>query len=674
MTNIHPNRNIVIIILLLVIASYLNSLGNSFVFDDHNMVVENGYIKDINKLPKVFGPALSSVMMKRGMYRPFLMLSFAFNYAFGGLNPAGYHIINILIHFLNAILLYLLLGIFLPNLRHSLKLALVSVFCVHPVNTEAVVYISSRSTIMSAFFILTSLYNYILWNKEKRSFRYCLLSLFLYLSALLTKESALVLPLLILAYELIFNRENPLDIKEIFKRLLPFFLLTAVYFLALKLIFSNTIGMFAPDKLVYPRSIPANILAQSQVAFLYLYLFIFPLYLNIDQPLPFINSAGNPQGIISLALIVLLLVLGLRYRKQFGLLSFSCLWYFVALLPKFYARLNLIAAEHHAYLAFFAVYFAIGYCLSRYKVKSNIYLKYIYAFILILFLLLTIIRNIQWKSALTLWQSSVKLNPNSSIALANLGIEMWKKRFWDKGRECFINAAKQNNQTASIFSFYNLAYYYALKGEPQKGVEILLKNKEICLKGYPEFYYRILALIYMRMGKESQDEAIMILEGLISKYPDDGYTKALLGELYLSRPGERQKAKEYFQAAAKDDPDLYRAHFGLGIVLEDEDSKEAVKEYKKAIRIEPQTANGYYRLGLLYARKLLDPQAEWYFKKAIELDPNFAPAYYDLCILYLYLPKPNYARAEEYFNRAKKLGFPVNKDFALILEESKKAD
>ena len=104
--------------------AYFNSLSNPFIFDDRHTIVENNYIKHRETLPNLFTNKITSLPITKGMWRPLLMLSFAFNYFISGLSPHSYHLINILLHFLNAVMLYLLLETFLKELSLCRRLGL----------------------------------------------------------------------------------------------------------------------------------------------------------------------------------------------------------------------------------------------------------------------------------------------------------------------------------------------------------------------------------------------------------------------------------------------------------------------------------------------------------------------------------------------------------------------
>src|SRR3989338_1133983 len=176
---------------------YFNSLWNVFIFDDLHGIMDNLYIKDAHYIPRFFQGFYTSIPeIPKGMFRPLLLLTFSFNYFFSGLHPLGYHIINILIHFLNGALLYLILKSLNRKTDYRLLLSACLLFIAHPINSEAVTYISCRSDLLVTFFILSAFYAFI----KNRFF----LSALLYFFALLTKETALVYSLLPAAY-LIFR-------------------------------------------------------------------------------------------------------------------------------------------------------------------------------------------------------------------------------------------------------------------------------------------------------------------------------------------------------------------------------------------------------------------------------------------------------------------------------------
>jgi len=688
---IEQRKEILAIILLCAVtfAAYINTLPNTFIFDDNHMIVKNNYIKNTQYIPLFFKGEITSEPIAKGMYRPILMLSFMFNYLTGGLKPYGYHLINILIHFLNAVLLYLLLKFLLIELKFALRLAITLIFCLHPINTEAVAYISSRSDLLCSFFILSGFYAYILSQvkggslkirgeglggdsplRRKRGQFLYLLSLCLYPLGLLTKESGLVFLGLIFAYELFYTQDILRNLKRVLLRLLPFLLLTFGYLFLQKAIFGNVFGLFGKVRpSAFPlRPLSANILTQAAVSFFHLYLFFFPFNLCIDHNFPIITTLATPLGLISLILIFVLITTCLFLRSRtIPIVGFSCLWYFICLSPKFYARLNLVAAEHQAYLAYFSLYFIFGFLLAKWRIKK-IYLRQLFFFILGLFFLLTVLRNLQWRNKYILWKSTLKVNPDSGIAKAELWVDLYNQGLFVEAETFLKDSAKTaSSKHTRIISLLNLAIYYALRDEPEKGLEILEQKKNYLLRAYPFGYYKNLGFIKMRMGEieEAGDAWVRALRFS----PNNARIEAMLGVLYLEHFSDFKKAKEYFNESIKHNPNSVIAHLGLARALENEDLKEAIRQYQEVIRISPRHPLGYFYLGLIYAQKLLSSEAEWYFKKATEVSPNFAPAYYNLCIFYLSLPEPDFERAQEYFDKARELGYKIDSEIKDMLQK-----
>ena len=168
---------------------------------------------------------------------------------------------------------------------------------------------------------------------------------------------------------------------------------------------------------------------------------------------------------------------------------------------------------------------------------------------------------------------------------------------------------------------------------------------------------------------DNTEKAKDVLEKAIRLYPEGAEFKSSLGYLYLHQLDNKKMAKRYFQEAIDNNPDLASAHYGLGVVLEAEDLKEAINEYNKAIKLAPNDPRAYYKLGLIYTSRLRNPKAECYFKKTIQLFPTYAPGYYSLAVFYLSLVTPDYARAQEYYDRAKSLGYKADLKIEKVLQE-----
>ncbi|GAI42910.1 unnamed protein product, partial [marine sediment metagenome] len=162
----------VILIIIIAFTVYSNTLNNDFTYDDDRTIVKNSLIRNLKNVPlffiRPFSAGKESAVLKIA-YRPLVLTSFALNYKLGGLDVPGYHIVNILFHAANAVLVYMLIiilsGMEITGKKTQGKGGDICtaaffaslLFAVHPVNTEAVNYIWQRSVLMVTFFCLSAM-------------------------------------------------------------------------------------------------------------------------------------------------------------------------------------------------------------------------------------------------------------------------------------------------------------------------------------------------------------------------------------------------------------------------------------------------------------------------------------------------------------------------------------
>src|SRR3990170_3317871 len=208
---------------LVGIAIYENSLGNPFHYDDAVAVVKNNNIRTLKNIPLFFtDPRMATATRlpsQAGHYRPLVVMSYAINYALGGLNPVGYHLVNLAFHVGSAFLVFLILkAMFTPTLSLPPQgggkkgggtsssatyaaLAAGLIFLVHPFNSEAVNYITARSSLMSGFFYLLGFYFWVRFRLVPLTSNFLPLTSIFYLTSLLafvagmlSKEVVITLP------------------------------------------------------------------------------------------------------------------------------------------------------------------------------------------------------------------------------------------------------------------------------------------------------------------------------------------------------------------------------------------------------------------------------------------------------------------------------------------------
>jgi hypothetical protein len=186
------------LVALLATLPFLNTFGNDFAFDDKLAIVENPLIKHLQNIPTLFASGYWAQSPRMGkLYRPLVTSSYAINYALGGLQPLGYHLLNLMLHLGVCLLLYRLA----LRLFHHREGALVAaaLFAVHPLHTEAVTGIVGRAEVCAAFFFLLAWW----WDLEGGGrWRYVAGSLVAFGLALLSKEHAVALPAVLVLSDL----------------------------------------------------------------------------------------------------------------------------------------------------------------------------------------------------------------------------------------------------------------------------------------------------------------------------------------------------------------------------------------------------------------------------------------------------------------------------------------
>ena len=202
------------LVFCLAVGVYLNTLENEFVFDDSRLVVNNKDIRALN-LGAVFSHDVGGLPKGHpkhiGSYRPFTILSYAFNYSIGGLRAGGFHFVDIVLHGCCSLLCFLVCGRLLESWQWALAVAVL--FALHPVHTEAVANITGRSEVLAACFFLLGLLAHMQYRETGRTRLLAAVSA-CYLSAVFSKESAITLLGAVLLYDWVFVFDGPASLRK----------------------------------------------------------------------------------------------------------------------------------------------------------------------------------------------------------------------------------------------------------------------------------------------------------------------------------------------------------------------------------------------------------------------------------------------------------------------------
>ncbi len=580
------NKRNIIILILLVLAVYINSIFNPFIFDDAALIVGNPYIKNFANFPYYF----THDLFRNGtsdFYRPMQTILYAVVYHLFGLNVIPYHLLNIFLHAGNAVLIYVLLK---KIYQKRISFLVSALWAIHPINTEAITYMSGTAEPLFLFFVLLC----ILFFSQRRY----ILSLLSFLLSFLSKETAVLAPFLIYIYEYArvsrvysvpaseydslkiftvpFYQESKNSCKDnSFSKILWLFSFLGIAVLYAVLRFTVLVKFKVASMSSFPF---LTRFYTSFKGFLqYIQLLIFPNILAMERYITYINTWKNPNFIVGFICFISILWYLYKFRKNPSVF-FAGMWFFInyIFISDIIFPLNGDFREHWMYtpsIGFF-IFFILGYEILKDKIKIK--KRYAYVPLIIIFCLYglrTIVRNNDWKNPITFYKKAIVYFP-SAYLYNNLGVSYMEEN-----------------------KFYDAIKYF-----------------KVALKLYPNSV----------------------------PYPEI----VGIGGSYLKLK-EPEKAEEYFKRAISVNPGSPLAYVGLAEVYIVK--KNTIKEketLEKAIQVGPAYWKSYYWLGILYLNQGDFNKAYYNFKMSSAINPNNALTYNDMGVLYEHIGQPYMALKE----------------------------
>jgi tetratricopeptide (TPR) repeat protein len=415
-------------LILAVAASYWNALHGAFQFDDYNVIVDYGKVHDWTSWYQDLGHGI----------RPLLKFTYTLNWV-SGLDALGFHLFNIGLHFITALLVYALAARlfahgFGNDLRRARWAALFAalLFAVHPANTEAITYISGRSMSLMTMFYLAALLAYVKGGEESRKAWLYGASPLLFVLAVASKETAITLPFALLLWEVC--RTPKASLKSILRK-------QAVHWgvflaLALVLLFHERYRKLMAFSAGL-HSMQENGLTQLHALTYLLGQMLLPWRMNIDPDLPAIAAWAQiwPDALVW-ALLLIVAVLNLRKRPW---LSFGLGWFVLQLFPLnvFLPRLD-VMNDRHLYLAGLGVLLPVAAMVAQAHGKRNA----VAAILLLMLASLTVMRNEVYRSEVALWEDTVRYSPHKARPYNNLGYAYFLEKRYSEAEQAYLTAIK----------------------------------------------------------------------------------------------------------------------------------------------------------------------------------------------------------------------------------------
>lgn len=574
-----PTAIAVVVIGLVGLAIYARSFSAPFVFDDVGSIVEN---TSIRHLTTAWSPPADTTVAGR----PLLNVSLAVNYAYSKLNVRSYHITNAAIHVLGGIILF---GIVRRTLRHmaelgpasyhpdSVSLLVAVAWIAHPLQTEAVTYTVQRGESLAGLFGLLTLYGFIRSSvSDRHRLAWQSISWTACAAGVLTKETAVILPILVLLYDRVFVSGS---FVETWRRRRWYYVALAALWIPLGYLIAANGGRSGTAGLSAPISMASYAATQCYAIAHYLRLVVWPSGQVFDYGTPTITSLLR----LSLPLILLMILIGSilvtwRQTPRFAFLGVA----FLLLLSPTSTVVPISTqtmAEHRMYLAvapvLLAMIFVFRRALGRQATIPLIAMG-------LLFAISANARNGIYTDTVGLWSDTVSKAPTNARALNNLGL-----------------ALSNHGQLPAALNVYERATHLAPRyASAHNNLGVALRE----------------------LGRT--DDAIIEYRKAIEVRPDYPEAHANLGRALLL-VHRRADAINQLETALRLSPDYAEAHENLGLALQLEgQAGEALPHLARAAELRPENANTHESLAFVLAASGRHDAALAEFRRAAELAPK----------------------------------------------------
>ena len=597
------------LIVLLVFLAYLPALRGGFIWDDDEYVTNNPLLSAPDGLRRIWFSTDSP-----SQYFPLTYTVFRIERSLWGLNPAGYHGINILLHAINALLVWRLLK------RLSVPGAWLAgaLFALHPVQVESVAWITELKSVLSLFFILLTLFCWIEFVGEgSRRFRYWL-ALGFYALALFSKTTACTLPATLLL--ILWLKTKPIDWRRL-AQVVPF--LAIGLGMGLVTVWWERFHQGTQGKL-FSMGWLERILVASHALWFYAGKLFWPVNLTFSYPL----WAIEPAQPSAYGWLVMGIGLGaaIYFTRRFvgRSVAMATLFYVATLSPligfvMLYTFRYTFVADHYQYVASIGL-IALAAAGITIAFKTKPFLKLACGGALLLTLgILTwrqagIYRNLE-----TLWRDTLAKNPDCWLAHNNLGVLLGNQGRIEEAMEHYHKAIQLNPNYSE--SLNNLGYALAGKGRFDEAIENYRKAIQI----NPDFS----ALNNLGFALAAQgrfDEAIENYRKAIQINPNSPGTLDNLG-IALASQGRFDEAIENYRKAIQINPTNVIALDNLGRALASQGRfDEAIENFHKAIQINPNHPDAFFGFGIALTQSGRTKEAVAQYREALRLNPNLAGA------------------------------------------------
>ena len=556
-----PNKKIffyALLIAILTIVVFSNSLQNNFVknFDD---IIYTSAANNAKALTtKDIGTIFSSYVA--GIYHPITVLSLAIETNLFGESAFHFHLINLMLHIFNVLLLFWFIYIFTKRLEIAVIVALF--FGIHPMHVESVAWISERKDVLFTFFFLASLIAYLFYLKNDKNYSYLFYSLVFFLLSLLSKSAAVCLAPLIVLID--YYKERKFNYIIIIEKI-PYFILAIIFGIVSMISQSAAGATSALTDFNFHFSFFDKIFLVSYSVMFYIIKLFAPFNLSAIHYYP-LKTGGMLPFVYYLALIGIICVIFLiiKFKKIRKDIVFGFLFFFISIvlvlqfIPVGYA----IVAERYSYIPYIGLLFIAGklYCdftdnkFGNYSKPRRNYIIIFISLFAVLFSCHSYERNKVWKNGITLYDDIIEKNPevgycywargtgkldmndiNGALADFNNAIKLNYKYpvAYNSRANCYFEmdslkqAIADYSEAINIDDEYSMAYYNRGKAKQKfmdyagsiddykKAIEYKVEN---IASAYNEMSYSQICVSDLQSALESVCKAMELDHAMASTY------------------------------------------------------------------------------------------------------------------------------------------------------------
>ena len=579
------------------------AIHSPFIYDDQLSVIENPSIVRLQGGTSHVGPLTPPKDLPTSG-RPLVNLSLALNYHFGTFDTAGYHVFNLIVHLLSALLLMAIVqrtlrldyfGGRFDRASRPLAFIVALLWAVHPLQTETVIYITQRTELLVSFFYLATLYGSLrYWAAASRAVRtaWLIFSMLACLAGMACKEVMVSAPLIALLFERTFLAGS---FRQALRKSWPLYIGLAIGW---GLLLGLNFGAPRAHSAGFHLEVPAYVwwLTQTKVLWMYLKLALWPWPLSIHYQMPYLTTLGAAWPWLLPATLAIIATLVLLWRRS--AVGFVGVWVLAILSPTLLIPIvTEVAAERRMYLPLAALLtlVVVGiYALAQFfagklqpaavnnRSDGRWPMKIAAAVALILVLVFSLVsahRLVVYHDSITLWQDVLASHPEDPEAHNNLGLALANENWWPQ-------ALDQYQQALQLKTNYPTAHY----------------NLANALVQFERFA-----------------EAIDHYQQALRLYPDFPAAHNNLGNV-LSRIGRTDEAIDHYQHALQLKPNYADAYNNLGnALLHTGRPQEAAAQYEQALRFRADDADQVANLAQAYAAMHRPTQAIAAAEKAAAL-------------------------------------------------------